>query len=127
MSLVKINEKFVSPHMTSIPFRFVLAALAAWRIAFLLAREDGPARLFARLRVGLGTGTLGQVIGCVKCTGVWVAIPFTFFVGGTRGERIVVWLAIAGAIALIDEWTRPPFEWQEPLESAADRFEERDE
>ena len=96
-----------------IAFRFVLAALATWRVAFLLAREDGPGHVFARWRSRLGTGFLGELLSCVKCVGVWVAIPFTFFVGGAWLELLVVWLALAGVTALIDEWTRPPFEFQE--------------
>jgi hypothetical protein len=28
-------------------------------------------------------------------------------------ELVVIWLALAGVVALIDECTRPPFEWQE--------------
>ncbi len=28
-------------------------------------------------------------------------------------ELVVVWWALAGVTALIDEWARPPFEWQE--------------
>ena len=94
-------------------YRVVLAALATWRLAFLLAREDGPGRSLARLRRGLGRGLLGQLFGCVKCVGLWVAVPFACFVGGEGVELAVVWLALAGVTALIDEWTRPPFEWQE--------------
>ena len=94
-------------------FRFVLAGLAAWRVAFLLAREDGPGRVFARLRAALGTYPVGRGLGCVKCVGVWVAAPLAFFVGGTWVELLVTWMALAGVTALIDEWTRPPFEWQE--------------
>ena len=89
-------------------FRFVLAGLAAWRVAFLVAREDGPLRAFARLRPLLGRGG-----PCVKCLGVWVSIPLAFFVGGTWIELLVTWLALAGVVALVDEWTRPPFEWRE--------------
>ena len=89
-------------------FRFVLAALAAWRLAFLVAREDGPFRVFARARRALGRGA-----ACVKCVGVWFSIPLAFFVGGTWVELLVVWLALAGVVALVDEWTRPPFEWRE--------------
>jgi hypothetical protein len=96
-----------------VAFRFILAALATWRLAFLLTREDGPGRVFARLRRGLGTGFAGQLFGCVKCVGMWMALPFAFFVGGSWIELLVEWLAIAGVTALIDEWTRPPFEWQE--------------
>lgn len=97
----------------TILFRFLLAALAAWRLAFLLAREDGPGRAFARFRAGLGEGFFGQLFRCVKCVGMWVSIPFAFFVGGNWIELVVIWLALSGVTALIDEWTRPPFEWQE--------------
>jgi hypothetical protein len=94
-------------------FRFLLAALATWRLAFLMAREDGPWRMFARLRNRLDAGLLSQLLGCVKCVGMWVSIPFAFFVRGDWAELVVIWLALAGVTALIDEWTRPPFEWQE--------------
>jgi hypothetical protein len=94
-------------------FRFLLAALATWRLAFLLAREDGPWYIFARLRNRLDSSPLSQLLSCVKCVGMWVSIPFAFFVRGDWAELVVIWLALAGVIALIDEWTRPPFEWQE--------------
>jgi hypothetical protein len=94
-------------------FRFLLAALATWRLAFLLAREDGPGRIFALLRNRLDAGVLSQLLGCVKCVGMWVSIPFAFFVKGDWLELIVIWLALAGVTALVDEWMRPPFEWQE--------------
>ena len=87
-------------------FRFVLAALATWRVAFLVAREDGPGKAFARLR------RLGGPLACVKCASVWAAAPFAFFVGRDWVEWLVSWLALSGAASLIDEATRPPFEWQ---------------
>src|SRR5262245_30806789 len=93
-------------------FRFLLAALATWRLAFLLAREDGPWRVLAHLRNSVGDGFLGQVLGCVKCTGMWVSIPLAFFVRGDWIELVVIWLALSGITALIDEWTLPPFEWR---------------
>ncbi len=94
-------------------FRFLLAALATWRLAFLLAREDGPWHSFARLRGKLGGGFAGQLLGCVKCVSMWVSIPFAFFVSGDWLELVVIWLALSGVTAMIDEWTRPPFELQE--------------
>ena len=96
-------------------FRFLIAALATWRLAFLLARERGPWDAFGRLRRGVG-GTVAQGLKCVKCVGLWLAIPFAFFVRGDWLELIVIWLALAGVTALVDEWTRPPFEWQEGQE-----------
>ncbi len=94
-------------------FRFLIAALATWRLAFLLARERGPWDIFGRLRRGVENGVAGGLLKCVKCVGLWVAVPFAFFVRGDWWELIVVWLALAGVTALIDEWTRSPFEWQE--------------
>jgi hypothetical protein len=92
--------------------RFVFAALAAWRVSFLLVREDGPGRVLAEWRERR-TGVLRELLGCVKCTGMWVALPFAWFVGGGLMQFVVTWLAIAGVVALIDETTRPPFEWRE--------------
>jgi hypothetical protein len=99
-------------------FRFVVAALAAWRLSFLLAREDGPGRVFVRLRAALARGPLAGGAGCVKCVSVWVALPLAFFVGGTWAELAVTWLALSGVAALVDEWTRPPFEWRDAAEEA---------
>jgi hypothetical protein len=94
-------------------FRFLIAAIATWRVAFLLARERGPWDVLARLRRGAGAGVVGELFKCVKCVGLWTAVPFAFFVRGDWWELVVIWLALAGVTALIDEWTRPPFEWQE--------------
>jgi len=106
-------------------FRFLIAALASWRVSFLLARERGPWQIFTRLRRGT-VGVTGELLACVKCVGLWVAIPFTFFVRGSGWEWVVIWLALAGSVALIDEWTRQPFEWQDTSANReVDRGEER--
>src|SRR5262249_51768725 len=102
-------------------FRFMIAALATWRLAFLLARERGPWDMFGRFRRGLADGAASQLFSCVKCVGLWVAVPFAFFVCREWLELVVVWLALAGVTALIDEWTRPPFEWQEDKEDSVVR------
>jgi hypothetical protein len=94
-------------------FRFSVAAIATWRLAFLLARERGPADIFVHLRRAVGHGVFAELLTCVKCVGVWLAIPFAFFVRGDWVELVVIWLALAGVTALIDEWTRPPFEWRD--------------
>ena len=93
-------------------FRFGVAALATWRVSYLLVRDDGPWKWFERLRKNLGNGILGQLVRCVPCTSLWVALPFAEFVGGSWSERVVVWLALSGVATWIDVATRPPFEWQ---------------
>jgi hypothetical protein len=47
---------------------------------------------------------------------IWFAAPLAFFVGGSPSQLVVVWLGLSGIAALIDEWTRPPFEWKEESE-----------
>jgi cobalamin synthase len=108
-------------------FRFLIAALATWRLAFLLARERGPWNVLGRFRRAFGGGVIGELLACVKCVGLWVAIPFASFVRGDWWELLVIWLALAGVTALIDEWTRPPFEWRtgEDASTAADDGERR--
>jgi hypothetical protein len=97
-------------------FRFLIAALATWRLAFLLARERGPWDVFGGLRRAATRVGLGELLKCVKCVGLWAAVPFAFFVYGGGWDLLVTWLALAGVTALIDEWTRSPFEWQESKE-----------
>jgi hypothetical protein len=86
-------------------FRFLLAALAVWRLTHLFAKEDGPWDMMVRLRRALGAGFLGRLLACFYCLSVWIAVPFTFFLKGTVIERIVIWLALSGAAALLERVT----------------------
>ncbi|MFO0915395.1 MAG: hypothetical protein U0795_20705 [Pirellulales bacterium] len=97
-------------------FRFILAALAAWRLSFLMAREDGPGQLCRRLRQVAGRILPAEGLRCVKCVSFWLAIPFTWYVGGGWAQLLVGWLALAGVAALIDELTGAPFTWRELTE-----------
>lgn len=94
-------------------FRFLLAALAVWRLSFLVARERGPWGVFERLRSRLEGRLLGRLVTCVKCLSVWFAIPFAAFVTRSPLRGVVVWLALSGVASLVDEWTKPAFEWKD--------------
>lgn len=70
--------------MRADPLRLVVAALATYRLARLLAWDEGPAGLFASFRRALGgedidleTGqpatNLGRGVTCPHCLGVWIA------------------------------------------------------
>jgi hypothetical protein len=87
-------------------FRFVLAVLAVWRLTHLLAKEDGPWRMFSRLRGSF----LGPLLSCFYCLSVWVAAAFVWFTGGTRLERAVTWLALSGAAILLEKATEERLE-----------------
>ena len=108
-------------------FRLVIAAFATWRLAFLVAREEGPWGVFGRVRRFVGLRVPGGLFTCVKCVSMWIAMPFAVFVHCAWPEVIVVWLALAGVSALIDEVTRQPFEWRDVGETQVPDQRGRDE
>ena len=82
--------------------KLVLAVLATWRLTHLLAREDGPADLVMRLRARLGAGWLGRLMDCFNCASLWVAAPMAWWLGTSLGDGIVLWLALSGAVCLLE-------------------------
>jgi hypothetical protein len=94
-------------------FKFLLALLATWRVTHLLAKEDGPGDVFARVRRRLGQGFWGKLMDCFKCLSLWLAAPFAFFVGGTWLELGVIWLALSGGAILLENLIREPLIFQE--------------
>jgi hypothetical protein len=83
--------------------RFGTAALAAWRVTHLLAREDGPGDVVLRGRAALGTSWVGGLMDCFDCMSLWVAAPFApLAVRGTTRDRVACWLALSGAACLLD-------------------------
>lgn len=82
--------------------RFVLALLATWRITHLLASEDGPWDIVARLRAALAGSAFARILDCFGCLSLWVAVPLAFFVSWRPAELIPIWLALSGAALLLD-------------------------
>ena len=80
--------------------RFTCAWLATWRLAHLLAEEDGPADLVLRLRARLGTSLAGNAMDCIHCMGLWIAAPMALAVANDPAGWALAWLAIAGAASL---------------------------
>jgi hypothetical protein len=85
--------------------RFVIAALAAWRITHLVTAEDGPADVIVRARARLGDGLVGRLLDCFYCLTLWVAAPMAFIVVRDPLERLVTWGALSGAACLLERFT----------------------
>ena len=83
-------------------FRFVLAALATWRVTHLLAHEDGPADVVVRLRIRLGQSLAGRLMDCFQCLSVWIAAPVAIFVTRQPLDWFFVWIALSGAACLLE-------------------------
>jgi hypothetical protein len=79
------------------PFEFLVFGLATWRVASLLVHEEGPWKVFLRLRKWAGIqhdeqgqalmipdGFLAGILSCVWCCSMWVAAGWTilFFAFG---------------------------------------------
>ncbi len=92
----------------SIWMRFVLAVFATWRITHLLAREDGPADIIARLRMRLGNGFAGKLMDCFYCLSIWVAAPLTLLVCSKPLDLLLTWLALSGAACLLERIGQEP-------------------
>jgi hypothetical protein len=85
-------------------FRFTIAVLATWRLAHLVAREDGPFDLIVRLRARTGDGVLGQLMDCPYCLSLWFAVPFAFSMAHSVPAWGAAWLAISGGASFLERF-----------------------
>lgn len=80
--------------------RFALCALAVWRIAHLLARENGPWDLIARLRATLGSGVLGRLMDCFCTLSFLISLPAAIWMSGSW--FLLPWLALSAVACLLE-------------------------
>jgi hypothetical protein len=93
---------------TSVWFRFVISALAVWRLTHLLAAEDGPWDLMVRLRRRLGVDIWGKLMDCFNCLSIWISIPFAFYVASGILDILIVWFALSGTASLANRLGQQP-------------------
>lgn len=86
------------------PLLFVLSVLAAWRITALVAYESGPFRVLERLRRAFVGLRLERLVGCFHCLGLWLSAAVVLVVYDLTAWSILLWLAVAGAISIIERW-----------------------
>jgi hypothetical protein len=92
--------------METLPIgRFVLVALAVWRVTHLLAEEDGPGDVVVRLRKRLGDSIAGRAMDCFFCLSLWIAAPFAVLLAGDVLTWGLAWLALSGAACLLQRAT----------------------
>jgi hypothetical protein len=87
--------------------RFVLCALALWRVTHLFVAEDGPWDVIVRLRVRLGDSQAGRAMDCFYCLSLWLAILFTFAVASHLLSWIISWLSLSATASLLEQATNP--------------------
>lgn len=78
---------------------FVLAVLATYRLAHMIAREDGPFDIFARMREKVGQGNwFGRGLACVLCLSFWLALPAAIL---AQMPWLMGWLGVAGGVMVL--------------------------
>jgi hypothetical protein len=83
-------------------WRFALCALAIWRIAHLLARENGPWGLIAHLRASLGSGVLGRLMDCFYSLSILISLPLAIWMSSNWMQLLVQWLALSAVACLLE-------------------------
>ena len=86
-------------------FRLLVAVLATWRIARLIAKEDGPFDLVLRARTRAGGGMVGKLMDCPYCLSLWIAAPAALGIARTPVAWIYAWLAISGGACFLERIT----------------------
>ena len=89
-------------------FRFIVAALATWRITHLIVREDGPWKIIVRIRRRAGAGFWGELMDCFYCSSVWVAAIFSFTLRPNWEQWILYLFALSGSACLLERIGQEP-------------------
>jgi hypothetical protein len=88
-------------------FRFAVAVLATWRVAHLLAREDGPGDVLVSLRRRV-SGGFGRMLDCIYCLSLWISAPIALWLTHDPLEWLVTMLAISGGACLLERFGVEP-------------------
>lgn len=76
----------------------LILSLATWRLAYLLAKEDGPKQSIARLRARF------HLPECVYCLSVWCGAGL-YLVMLTPALPVVYMLAASGGALMLHRYT----------------------
>lgn len=94
---------------------WVLGVFAVYRLAKMIALEEGPFSVFYRLQEKLGGFDLaengfpktlwGRLITCPHCVGIYVSVfvLFLIYTNTWFGFLFVAWFGIAGAQSFLQE------------------------
>lgn len=85
--------------------RFLAATLAVWRVAHLLAFEDGLFAAIGQLRHALERrgGHWAQLTNCFNCLSLWAAAPCVFWLADHAVDRLLLWPALSAGAVLLEK------------------------
>ncbi len=76
----------------------VIAAFAAWYVAYAVTSTHGPFNVFERIRK---ITTLGGLLACPVCLAFWAALALLIAPMGVVTQA----LAVAGAAMILHSWS----------------------
>lgn len=87
---------------------FILCALAVWRLAHLLTRENGPWDLVSRARSALGIEQLSRTSTGFYFLSLLAALPPAFWMSTSRMGFFMQWMALSAVACLLEKTTQMP-------------------
>lgn len=89
----------------------ILAVLATYRLALMIATEEGAFGVFAFIRGRIDPDQetwIGRGLNCPLCIGFWVALGITLLLAHhfpmSETEIVLHWLGIAGGAVVLHKW-----------------------
>lgn len=103
--------------MSDIWLRLILAALATWRLTYMLTEELGPFDVFKRIRDRVGVyylredgwpdTNLGRLFSCCKCMSMWTGVLFGFLALTPLWWAAIPFAMSAPVVFIRDRWGIP--------------------
>lgn len=86
------------------PLTLLLASLAVYRVSRMIAEEEGPFSLFAKIHTLAPAGTwVSRGLECIMCVSFWVALPVALVVDWSPSWWLT-WLALSAVTVIIRKW-----------------------
>jgi hypothetical protein len=104
--------------------QLLMGVLSVWRVTHLIQAEDGPWDVVVKARRVAGNGSFGRLFDCFYCLSLWVAAPLAYWIGNTRQNQILMWLAFSGASILLERSVGQQGMPQKPLYFEAPKEQE---
>mgnify|MGYP001581685764 CR=1 FL=1 len=86
----------------------IVLSLATWRVCRMLCFETGPRRVFARIRafagvsdLGKGTNLVSDILSCMACASVWIAIALTVIWVYVDFAHIAIFVLATSGVAVL--------------------------
>ncbi|MBK8627014.1 MAG: DUF1360 domain-containing protein [Saprospiraceae bacterium] len=83
-------------------FWLVISILTVWRLTSLLCYEEGPFKIFNKVRRYLYKLNLGSLVECFHCMAIWVSICIVVLMYPIKFEIFLIIFAVAGGASIIE-------------------------